>query len=128
MCDETEGRVMGDENARERTPLAGEAGGAVAKGDLTSSGTNGSEVPPIVERLTAINNTSSQELARLALGGAVPDEIVPTAEGITFFEGKRARDHKKSGSKRSLLAERLDRISKTPELGSDRPTDPSSGA
>ena len=119
MCNEVERYVMADNDATERMPPEGDA----AENNPTPPKANGNDVPRIVERLTAINNTSSQELARLALGGAVPDEIVPTAEGITFFEGKRARDHKKSGSTKTLLAERLDRISKTPELTSDRPTD-----
>ena len=68
--------------------------------------------PPIVQELLAVGRVDPRDLAQVALGGERADEIVPTAEGVTFFKGERARLHKESGAGKSLLAERLDRIKK----------------
>lgn len=68
--------------------------------------------PPIVEKLLAAGNIDPRDVAHIALGVEIGDEVVPTAEGITFFKGERARRHKESGASKSLLEERLDRIKK----------------
>lgn len=89
--------------AEERTP----------HGEPQAEPPNGNGVPEIVQELSAFNNATPADLARLALQGEMADEIVPTAEGITLFEGKRAQLHRASGQQKSLLQLRLDRINKT---------------
>lgn len=66
--------------------------------------------PPNVEELRAVSNMGSHALNRLALGGDKPDEIIPTAEGMTFFTGERSQIHKASETNKTLLQERLDLV------------------
>ena len=111
---------MADGTNEERTPPPDAAEPEAGQSQPGSSHANGS--PGIIEQLHAVGNANPQELARIALGGASSDEVVPTAEGITLFRDERARQHRASGSSKSLLEQRLDRIKKTPHAGEADPS------
>jgi len=66
-----------------------------------------------VQRLRSVGELDANELARRALqqaGEAPTDETVPTAEGVTFFKGRAAAEHAASGSDKTLLQIRVERI------------------
>ncbi len=79
--------------------------------DISHASGNGQ--PDIIKRLRPLNNATPEQLGAVALGGEQPDEIVPDADGITVFQGEQLRQHEASGSDKSLLQVRLERISKT---------------
>ncbi len=81
--------------------------GQRAEGDGGSA--NGHGVPSAVEKFSSSRGTSPWELARLAVGGSEPDEIVPTSEGVTFFKGEVAERFHAAAGDDSLLKARLAR-------------------
>jgi hypothetical protein len=118
--------MMSDSGERTPPPEEDAAGGHQGGRNGAAESGQPRSRPAIVEQLAAINDTTPEDLARLALGSS-PDETVPTAEGITLFKGERSQQHKASGSDKSLLALRIERIKNTPlpePRSSDPPTAP----
>ena len=69
------------------------------------------EPSPFIKGLLALGDVRPQDLAMVVLGERA-DEIVPTAEGVTFSKGERSQRHKESGASESLLELRLEHINK----------------
>ena len=96
--------IMGEE----RNPQEERAhGGDEPHSDEARNGNSGPV--PAVERLLPASHAAPWELARVAIGGPPPDEIVPTPEGVTFFKGEIAAQFEAAGDDESLLKARLDR-------------------
>lgn len=101
--------------AEERTPERhSQRAARIGNGSNGAPASHADPIPEVV-RLLPANNAAPWELARVALGGPRPDEIVPTAEGYTFFEGELAAQFEAEGQKDALLKARLDRAKRRPK-------------
>jgi hypothetical protein len=74
-----------------------------------SAATNGAVDPKAYMKvLSEVSQLAPWQLARLALGEE-PDEIVPSAEAVTFFEGTVAQDFKDASAGESIVQFRRER-------------------
>jgi hypothetical protein len=85
------------------------SGGADPEAGVDDRSSNGHTMPSAVEKFSSARGTSPWELARLAVGGTEPDEVVPTSEGVTFFKGEVAERFHAAAGDESLLKARLAR-------------------
>jgi hypothetical protein len=82
------------------TPASSENGGSAAH--------NGAEPTAYMRSLLEVGKLAPWQLARLALGEE-PDEIVPSIEAVTFFEGSVAREFEEANPGQSIGEFRQDR-------------------
>jgi hypothetical protein len=94
----------------ERTPHPEAAGPPSSENGNGAVPTNGAspDGASYVQKLVAVGNLAPWQLAKLALGEE-PDEIVPSIEAVTFFEGTVAREFEESNAGQSIVEFRRDR-------------------
>ena len=75
-------------------------------GSATRNG--GAEPTAYMQSLLDVGRLAPWQLARLALGEE-PDEIVPSIEAVTFFEGNVAREFEETNPGKSIVEFRRNR-------------------
>lgn len=92
------------------SPDPSEPAAPASPGNEGSAARNGVSAGPTayMRSVLDVGRLAPWQLARLALGEE-PDEIVPSIEAVTFFEGKVAREFEEANPGQSITEFRRDR-------------------